>query len=162
MNERWSSSQLVDARQQRGVGPEALARRGPEQLPRRLARGLAADVPERDVERSQRVHDRAAAAGHRGADVELVPDRHRVERVEPDQRLRQAEIHRVRAGRLDAGARHPGVEVGLADAADALVGVHLDDDVVLVAAGRVALVGRIEQDVAVDARDLHCGSVSTT
>ena len=64
-----------DAGQQRRVGAEALACRIAEQLPHRLVRGLAADVPERDVERSQRVHERAAPAGHRGADVEPVPDR---------------------------------------------------------------------------------------
>ena len=108
------------------------------------------------------MHERPAAAGHGGADVEPVPDRHRVERVEADQRLGQAEVHRVRSRRLDAGPCDPGVEVGLADAADALVGVDLDDDVVLVAAGRFALVGGIEQDMAVDPGDLHCGSVSTT
>ena len=105
---------------------------------------------------------RTAAARHGGADIEPVPDRHRIERIEPDQRFRQAEIHRVGAGSLDAGARDPGVEVGLADAADSFVGVHLDDDVVLIAARGVPFVGGIEQDVAVDPRDPHCGSVSTT
>ena len=54
-------------------------------------------------------------------------------------------------GRLDARAGDPGVQVGLADAADAFVGVHLDDDGVLVGAGRIGQIAGVEQHVALDA-----------
>ena len=125
------------------------------ELPARLAGRLSADVPERDVERADRVDAAAPPAGHRGADVEVFPDRLRVERVAADQLLLEPAVHGVRRRRLDERARHPGVQIGFADPDEALVGDHLDDDRVLRRARRAGVVARIEQHVRSDVDDLH-------
>ena len=114
---------------------------------------LPADVPESDVDRAERVDDRAAAAGHRRADVQVLPDRRGVERVAAEQHLPQPPIHRVRPGGLDAGAGDPGVQVGLADPDEPLVGLDLDDDRVLRRARGVDVEARIEQNVRADVDD---------
>ena len=101
------------------------------QLPARHPCDLPPQIPERDVDRADRVHQRAAPAAHAGADVELLPDRLDVGRVTADQERPQPAIHRVGARRLDARAGDPGVQVGLADPGDALVGLDLDHDGVL-------------------------------
>ncbi len=141
--------------QERSVGRERVVGGFAEELPGRLPRRLAADVPERHVDRPERVDQGAAASGHGGGDVEAFPDRGRVERIHADEGLTETQIHRVRTGRLNAGTCDPGVQVGLADAGDPLVGVDLDDDVVLVRAGRRPVIAGIEQDMACDVRDFH-------
>jgi hypothetical protein len=64
-------------------------------------------------------------------------------------------IHGVGAGRLDAGPRDPGVDIAFADTDHALVGLHLNDDRVLVGARRVDVVGGIDEHVAANRGDLH-------
>ena len=75
-----------------------------------------------------------------------------VARVGADQHLFQAETHDVRAGRLDHGARDPGIGVGLADADQAVVGVDLHDEIVLRGRAGVGAVVRREQHEAFDRR----------
>ncbi len=140
-------------RLERGVGDDRRGADVAEQLVAGLAERLAAEVVQRDVERADRVDDGAAAAVHRRADVEALPQRLDVQQVGAEQQLLQAEAHVVGPGRLDAGACDPGVDVGLADAADPLVGVDLDDDVVLRGAGGRRVERRLHEDVAVDAGD---------
>jgi len=101
------------------------------------------------------VDERAPPARHRGADVELVPERARVERIATEQHLPQPAIHRVHARRLDARARDPRIEVRLADPDDALVGDDLDDDRVLRRARRARVVRGVEEDVRADVDDPH-------
>ena len=144
-----------DLRLERRVGRQRVGARIRPELPARLAGRLSADVPQRDVERADRVDAAAPPAGHRGADVEVFPDRLRVERVAADQLLLEPAVHGVRRRRLDERARHPGVQIGFADPDEALVGDHLDDDRVLRRARRVGVIPRIEQDVRSDVDDLH-------
>jgi hypothetical protein len=113
---------------------------------------------QRDVQGADRVDHRAAPAVHRRADVQPLPDRLDVERVGADQQLAQAEAHVVGPRRLDARARDPRVQIGLADSRDALVGVDLDDDVVLRRARGGGVERRLDQDVAVDCGYLQLGS----
>ena len=116
---------------------------------------LPAQVPQRDVDRADRVHQRAPAPGHAGADVQLLPDRLDVGRVAADQQRPQPPVHRVRARRLDARAGDPRVQIGLADPGQALVGLDLDDDRVLRRAGRPHVVAGVEQHVRADVGDAH-------
>ena len=120
-----------------------------------LAERLAAQVVQRHVDRTDRVDHRAAAAVHRGADVEALPQRLDLERVGADQHLAHADAHGVRSRRLDAGSRDPRVDVALADAADALVGVDLDDDVVLCGRRGPDVDVGLQQDMTVDPGDPH-------
>jgi hypothetical protein len=116
---------------------------------------LAADVPEGDVDRAEGMNERSAPAGHRSAHVELFPERRRVECVAADEESPEASVRRVRPRRLDTCARDPGVEVGLADSDNALVGLDLDEDGVLRRARGVRVVARIEQHVRTDIDDPH-------
>src|SRR5471030_2705478 len=64
------------------------------------------------------------------------------------------------ARRLDAGLGDPWVDVALAEAADPLIGVDGDDEAVLRRGGQRLVIVRRQQDVAVDAGDLHDADVS--
>jgi hypothetical protein len=59
----------------------------------------------------------------------------------------------MRAGREDAGLRHPGIDVGLADPDEAFVGAELDDEIVIRRARGRRIVGSREEYVAGDRRD---------
>src|SRR5206468_10578873 len=99
----------LDLRLQRRVGRQLRARGLAPEAPARHSRGLPADIPERDVERTECVYDGAAATRHGAADVEVLPDPFRLERIASDQHLPEASVHRVRPGCFDAGTGDPGV-----------------------------------------------------
>jgi hypothetical protein len=142
---------------QRGVGAHVRARLAgaAERGPCRTPEQLAAQVVQREVDRPDGVDPGAAPAGHGRAHVEPLPQPLHVQGVRADQHLAQPQRHRVRARRLDAGACDHGVEVGLADPADAVVGDDLDHDRVLRRTGRGAVAIGVDQDMAVDIGDAH-------
>ena len=89
-----------------------------QELPERLTGGLREDVPERDVDRGLRHRRRARAPDPvRLAEIELLPDRADVVRVETDEVLR---VERVDRGLDDAAAVADGDRV--AGAGDSRVG----------------------------------------
>ncbi len=61
----------------------------------------------------------------------------------------------MRAARPDALARDPRVRIGLANASNAFVSIHLHDKVILGRGGGIRVIIWDEQDVAVDFSDLH-------
>ena len=140
---------------ERGVGLDGVAWGTAEQLPRGFAGSFAADIPQGHVDGADGVDDGAASAVHATADVELLPEALGVERVFADEHFPEAKAHGVGAGRLDAGAGDPRVDVALADAGDAFVGMDKDDDVVLRGGGGVCADVRNEQHMALDVGDLH-------
>ena len=73
-----------------------------EELPARLPRGLAPDVPEGHVDGADGADHRAAAAVHGAPDVELLPEPLGLERVLPEEHVLEPAAHGVRAGGLDA------------------------------------------------------------
>jgi hypothetical protein len=140
---------------ERGVRHDAVFGFRPEELPARLASRFPPDVPESHVERADRTDHGAAAAVHRAAGVEFLPDPLGLERILPEEHVFQPQAHRVGARRLDAGFRDPRIDVGLADAGDALVGMDEDDDVILRRGRRAGVEVGDEQRMAFDAGDFH-------
>ncbi len=145
---------------QRRVRRDVLHLGAAEQLVAGLAERLAAQVVERHVDRADRVDHGAPPPVHGRADVEPLPQALDVEGVGADQDLAHADAHGVRAARVDAGAGDPRVDVALADPADALVGVDLDDDVVLRGRRGADVDVGLQQDMAIDPRDPHARSPS--
>ena len=131
------------------------ARGAAEQRMHRLADRLAAQVPERHVDRAHGVDDHAAAAVHRGAEIHPPPELADLEGVGADQHVLDRQAHGVGARRLDAGLGHPGIGVAFADAGDAAVGVDDDDEAVLRGGGEARVVVGRQQDVAFDVGDLQ-------
>src|SRR5581483_3415246 len=130
-----------------------------EQVVDRSAERLAADVPQRDVDRADGGCRRAARADVGEGAEQPVPERFDVHWVLPDQqRLGLAQV----GG--DGAVRQPTRVAGdLAPTGQALVGVDLHEDVLLqVGAGvhapghrRALLLGRAIDDPGGDAGDLH-------
>ena len=104
-----------------------------QQLPGGLVGGCL-DVPQRHVDGSNGIDDRAPSAVHAAADVEFLPKAFGIERIFADEHFK-AKAHGVGAG-LDAGSGDPRVDVAFSDACDAFVGVDKYDDVVLCRGGR--------------------------
>ena len=121
----------------------------------RQARHLAQDVPQRHVDRAHRVQPRAVAAVVVRAAEHRVPQRADPPGVLAEQQLAQASRDGVGRGHRDDLARDVGRRVTLADAGDALVGVHAHDERVLgpVGSGRVDVAGAQHQRL--DLGDLH-------
>ena len=142
--------------QRAGVDGHALAEAAAEQPRDGLADRLADEVVERDVDRRDRVDRGRARAGVRGGLVERVPDRLDVERIAAEQRLAHADEHRVRRGHVDEGLGDGRRRVGLAVAADTLVGVDADDEGVLGAVGAQLDLGQAQVD-RLDVGDAHLG-----
>src|SRR6185295_20325443 len=90
----------------RGVALAVVTRRSAEQLVHRHAERLALDVPEREVERAERVR-LLAARRVEPRDVHFLPDRFGVERVLADERTGALLERVLRAAFADAG--DPGV-----------------------------------------------------
>lgn len=141
-----------------GVWLDGVAWGVAEELPDGFAGGFASDVPKGHVDGADGVDDGAASAVHATANVHFLPKSLGVERVFADEHFLEAKAHGVGAGGLDAGAGNPRVDVALADAGDAFVGVHEDDDVVLCGGGGVCADVGNEEDMALDVGDLHCGA----
>ena len=141
--------------QPRRVGADALVADGAEQLADRLARRLALEVPERDVEAADRVDRDAAPADVVDAAVHLVPEPLDVVRVLAEQELAQAVRDRVRARGVDERGDGLGRRVDLADAGEPLVGVDQDDEVVLAAVGDALVDSGLPQDDGLDIGDLQ-------
>ena len=112
-----------------------------EQRVHRLALRLRGEVPDRDVDRADRVHDEPAAADRVGGVVEPVPHRLGIGRVGADDDLAQRPRVAVGAGALDDGANGRRERLRLAEADEPLVRVHLHHDVVVRAVEQVAARG---------------------
>ncbi len=106
-------------------------------MPSGFVGGLASDVPQGHVDCADGVDYGAASSVHATAYVHFLPKSLGVERVFADQHFLEAKAHGVGAGGLDAGAGNPRIDVALADAGDAFVGMNEDDDVVLCGGGGV-------------------------
>ena len=157
------SAVLVEGRRlrlQRRVGNDAA--RGP---PRPAARGRACPfaLPRRSWRAMSSAPIALITAPRRPFIAEPTYSRSQsplhVERVRADQHLPQPKPHVVRARRLDASAGDPRVDVRLPDAGQPLIGVDLDDDVVLRRARGSRVVGRLYEYVAVDGGDPQWASL---
>ena len=92
-----------------------------EQAIKRLARALAGNVPQRDVERRQREGDRTVARAIALPVGDVAHQRRNVGRVAADRERRNRFLHR------DFGDAAGGEAKTLAPADDAVVGRHLDE-----------------------------------
>jgi hypothetical protein len=99
-----------------GVGDDAVLDGFAEKSVGGYAVVLTGQVVQCNVERSDRVHDRASSPVHRGADVEPFPQLLDVEWVLADQHVGEASAHAVGAGSGDACLGDPGVDVRFTDA----------------------------------------------
>ena len=117
----------------RAIGEHAVAlARWPSSVATGLPSSLAAQVPERDVDRADGMDDGAAPAVIAGRVVHLAPTGlRRPQGSCADQHLLQSHGMGVRARRLDDGADHRGHAVDLGDAGHAFVGVDEDDAIVV-------------------------------
>ena len=139
---------LVEAAAGIGLDPIAAAA---EQAVERHPRHLAGDVPQRDVDAADPIHDDAAPAELAGAGEHLLP--------QPlDQQRVLAEQHRAEQI-VDDVPGAAAADAGLADAGDAIIGLDLDQEAAArrlhaagAAIGRFAAIG--ERDRA-DIGDLH-------
>src|SRR6266404_5464045 len=128
---------LVEAAAGIGLDPVAAA---PEQAVERQFGDLAGDVPERDVDAADRVHDDAAAAKLAGAREHLLPQAFDQQRILADQHRRQL--------RLDHPLSGAAADPGLTDPDHPLVGLDLDQEAAAArlhaagaAIGRLAAIG---------------------
>src|SRR5260370_26801886 len=89
------------------------------------------------------------------ATIHLLPECFRLHWVGSKQHFFKTKAHDMRAARSDALACDPRVRIGLANASNAFVSIHLHDKVILVRGGGIRVIIWDEQDVAVDFSDLH-------
>ena len=151
----------LDAVEAGRIGLHARAEGAAEQLVDRRLIELAGDVPQRDVDRADRGHDRAFAAVVARHVIHAVPQHFGVERIgagdERPQRL-------VDDSGGDLGRLQP-LRERLAPAGDAFVGYHLDQRGGALAhpalRERERLGERALEDVDGDVGDFHAGRVWT-
>ena len=139
----------------RAVGENTVAPPSTQHLRQRLTPGLAANVPERDIDRADGVDDRAAAAMVAGRVVHAVPESLYVARILADQDLAQAHCMGMRARRLDDRPDDRWDAVHFGEARYALVGVHENHAVVVGAVEGHASPARHPQLDDLDVGDLH-------
>src|SRR5271170_4342540 len=132
------------------IGLDAIAARA-EQTVDRQFRDLAGDVPQRDVDAADRVHDDAAPAELPGAGEHLLPQPFDQQRV-------RAKQHRPQL-LFDHIPRAAAAGSSLTDAGDAIVGLDLDQQPAAArlhaagaAIGRVAAIGKWDR---ANIDDLH-------
>ncbi len=128
----------------------------------RLAHRLAAQIPQRHVDRAHGMDDHAAPAVHGGAEIDALPQIADLEGIGADQHVLDGQSHGVGAGRLDAGLGHPGIGIAFADAGDAAVGVDDDDQAVLGRGGEARIVVGRQQDMAFDVGDLQAAAARSS
>ena len=102
-----------------------------EQLVDRQTERLAHDVPQCHVDAADRLLGRAAAAKEDRALVHPLPQDSDVKGVLADHALAQPARNRVRKGRVDDRLGHHRRRIDFADAGDAGIGVHTDDQGIL-------------------------------
>ena len=133
------------------VGRDAVRDPAPEPI-ERLARRLADDVPQRDVERGERVRGHAETPDPSIGAIHALPEPLDQPRVLADEERRKArlEVH------LDGLGAAPAEGEAVAEPGDALVRVNVrHHQPVLAELERHRLRGRDGEDRAVDADDLH-------
>ena len=133
-------------RQVAGIGAEAVAALAPEQPVDRQARGLAEDIPERDVDAADRLDHHAASTVGRAVVVHRGPKRVDVARVLADQHLFQALAGQLRDRGVDDCLQDERDSVCLANSHDSGIRVHPDDEHVLQAVAVGEDRGQAEHD----------------
>ena len=126
-----------------------------EQVGDRSACGLAGDVPERHVDCRDDVQRRTATAVVVGAVEHHLPHPVDLQGVLADDQLADATGDRVRRRHLHDRPRDVRRRVRLADADDALVGVHLDEEGVLRPVGTACVDLVQTEHNGLDIGDLH-------
>src|SRR6516164_1477823 len=133
-----------------GIGLDPVAATAEQTIERQFG-DFAGDVPERDVDAADRIHDDAAAAVLAGAREHLLPQPLDQQRVLADQHGSQHLVD-------DAGGG-AATDPGLADPDDPLVGLDLDEKAAApglhaagAAIGRLAAIG---ERYCADVDDLH-------
>src|SRR5262249_55295145 len=144
------------AEQDRSIGPERFLEASPQELVDRLAGGLADDVPEGDFDAAHGLDGRPLPTKENRALVHQMNEPIDLEGVLAQNALSQAAANLVRQGRLDDRLGHQGGRIDLTDAADAGIGVHLDDQRFLAAVAALVDLGQTQVN-GFDVGDLHGG-----
>ena len=143
------------ARLGRVIDADAFAARAAKQTVYRYAVKLAGDVPERHVDRRDDVQRRTTTAVVVGAVEHQLPHPVDLQGVLADDQLADATGDRVRRRHLHDRPRDVRRRVRLADADDALVGVHLDEEGVLRPVGTACVDLVQTEHNGLDIGDLH-------
>ena len=118
-----------------GIGLHLVAPGAAEQRMDGLARRLAGDVPERDLDAADGMDRRPPPAVIERALVHLLPEPADLQRVLPDQQRGEPVAELVGGGRLDDRLGDGGRGIDLAQAGDAFVGMDAHQHAVLAAVG---------------------------